>query len=53
MVFRIASGSDDVGTSQNILIDVKRLANKTTHFNCSSKRVNNQMKAYDRPNRWW
>ena len=39
MVFRIANGSGNVGTSQNMLIYVKRLANKTTHCNYSSKRV--------------
>ena len=39
MVSRIATGSGDVGTSQNMLIYVKRLANKTTQCNCSSKRV--------------
>ena len=39
MVFGIAFGFGDVGTSQNMLIDVKRLANKTTHCNCPSKRV--------------
>lgn len=36
---RIATGSNDIRTSQNMLIYVKRLANKTTHCNCSSKRV--------------
>ena len=50
---RVATGSSDVGTSQNMLIYVKRLANKTTHCNCSSKRVNNQVKVYDQPKGWW
>jgi len=53
VVSRVETSSGDVGTSQNMLIDVKRLANKTTNFNYSSKRVNNQVKAYDRPKRWW
>ena len=35
MVSRVATGSGDFGTSQNMLIYVKRLANKTTHCNCS------------------
>ena len=39
MVSRVAIGSSDVGTSQNMMIYVKRLANKTTHCNCSSKGV--------------
>ena len=39
MVSRIATSSSDIRTSQNRLIYVKRLANKTTHCNCSSKRV--------------
>ena len=39
MVYRVATSSCDVGTSQNMLIYVKRLANKTTHCKCSSKRV--------------
>jgi len=32
---------------------VKRLANKTTHRCGPSGRVNNQVKAYDQPKRWW
>ena len=39
MVSRVATGFGDVGTSQNMLIYVKRLVNKTTHCNCPSKRV--------------
>ena len=31
---------------------VKRLANKTTHRCGPSRRVNNQVKAYDQPKRW-
>jgi len=38
-VSTIAIGFGDVGTSQNKLIYVKRLANKTTHGNCTSKKV--------------
>ena len=39
MVSRVATSSGDFGTSQNMLNYVKRLANKTTHCNCSSKGV--------------
>jgi len=39
VVSRIETGLGDVGTSQNMLIYVRRLANKTTHCNYSSKRV--------------
>ena len=35
----VATGSGDFGTSQNMVNSMKRLANKTTHCNCSSKRV--------------
>ena len=38
MVSRVGTSSSDVGTSQNMFIYVKRLANKTTHCNCSSKK---------------
>ena len=36
---RVVTGSGEFGTSQNMLNFVKRLANKTTHHKCSSKRV--------------
>ncbi len=52
MVFRATTGSGEFGTSQNMVISVKRLANNTTHRKCSSKRVNNQVEAYDQPKEW-
>ena len=46
MVFGVATG---FGLAWNFSKhgDVKRLANRTTHHSCSSKRVNNQVEADD------
>jgi len=38
-VSKVETSFGDIGTSQNMLIYVKRLANKTTHCNYSSKKV--------------